>query len=105
GLLVPVALIATAAADPLPKQVTVLDCFVGNWKGTGTLEAGKDKAKVTLQLDCKRVAGKFGTECALHMTGIPGLPSYDEIDLFGWEPNTDTYHWFAVTNAGDTHDH
>jgi hypothetical protein len=36
---------------------------------------------------------------------MPGIASYEETDLFGYEPNTDTYHWYSVTNAGETHDH
>ena len=43
--------------------------------------------------------------CNLKITGVPGLPSYEETDLMGFEPNSKTYHWFAVTNAGETHDH
>ena len=25
--------------------------------------------------------------------------------MFGYEPHSNTYHWFAITNAGETHDH
>jgi hypothetical protein len=40
-----------------------------------------------------------------HLTGIPGLAAYDETDLMGYEPNSNTYHWYSITNAGETHDH
>ena len=40
-----------------------------------------------------------------HVTGIPGVAAYEETDLMGYEPNTNTFHWYAVTNAGETHDH
>jgi hypothetical protein len=104
-----VALPATAlAGDPkpgLPPQVAVMECLVGNWKGTGTVAMGKDKAKVDLTWNCKRTPGDFGVLCALHATGIPGVASYDETDLMGYEPGSNTYHWFSVTNAGETHDH
>jgi hypothetical protein len=43
--------------------------------------------------------------CTLEVTGVPGLATYVETDLMGYEPNTNTYHWYAVTNAGETHDH
>src|SRR5262249_49404389 len=48
---------------------------------------------------------KFGLSCSFQVTGIPGVPLYDETDLMGYEPNTNTYHWYSVTNAGETHDH
>ena len=43
--------------------------------------------------------------CSLEMTGAPGMGTYAETDLFGYEPNSDTFHWYSVTNAGETHDH
>ena len=92
-----------AAADTLPKPVQDMECLVGTWKGGGTLAMGKDKAKVTSALDCKRTSAKYGVLCTLAMGGMP--QPYAETDLFGYEPNTDTYHWFSVTNAGETHDH
>jgi hypothetical protein len=67
--------------------------------------AGKDKAKLDATWTCKRTSGQFGVLCNLRVTGIPGLAVYEETDLFGYEPNSKTYHWFAVTNSGETHDH
>jgi hypothetical protein len=94
-----------AAADPLPKPITDMECLVGNWKATGTLSAGKDSAKVNVTWNCKRISARFGITCAGVITGIPGLARYEETDLFGFEPNSNLYHWFSVTNAGETHDH
>lgn len=105
--LVTLALVAPAlaAADPLPRPVQNMECLVGSWKGTGTVAMGKDKAKVDVQIDCKRTSAKFGVQCSDRFTGIPGVALYEESDLFGYEPNTDSFHWYAVTNAGETHDH
>ena len=101
-----VALLAPiAAADSLPKEVEGMDCLLGNWKGAGTAQMGKDKAKIEATYSCKRTSGDFGVLCNLKITGIPGLASYEETDLMGYEPNSKTYHWYAVTNAGETHDH
>ena len=94
-----------ASADSLPKEVEGMDCLLGNWKGSGSLVMGKDKAKLDATYACKRTGGDFGVLCNLKITGIPGVPSYEETDLMGYEPNTKTYHWFSVTNAGETHDH
>lgn len=95
----------SAAAEPLPKPVAEMDCVVGAWKGGGTLTMGKDKAKIDATWTCKRTSSEFGVLCTFHVTGIPGVASYDETDLMGYEPNTNTYHWYSVTNAGETHDH
>jgi hypothetical protein len=95
----------TASAEPLPKPVENMECLVGTWKGGGTVAMGKDKSKVDLTWTCSRVSQKWGVLCTFHVTGIPGMASYDETDLMGYEPNTNTYHWYSVTNAGETHDH
>jgi len=94
-----------ASADNLPKEVQNMDCLLGSWTGTGTLTMGKDKVKVTATYNCKRTGGGFGLLCQLDMTGIPGVARYQETDLFGYEPNSKTYHWFSVTNGAETHDH
>ncbi len=95
----------TAVAEPLPKAVADMECMVGTWKGGGTFVAGKDSAKINATWSCQRTSSKFGVSCAFQVTGIPGVPVYDEADLMGYEPNTNTYHWYSVTNAGETHDH
>jgi hypothetical protein len=92
-------------ADKLPPLVAGMDCLVGTWHGAGSLTIGKDKAKIDAAWTCKRTPGDFGVICNLHVTGMPGGGTYEETDLMGYEPNTNTFHWFAVTNAGETHDH
>lgn len=104
-LLLAALLPLTASAEPLPKPVEGMECLVGTWKGGGTVAMGKDKAKIDATWTCNRVSQKWGVMCAFHVTGIPGVASYDETDLMGYEPNTNTYHWYSVTNAGETHDH
>jgi hypothetical protein len=99
------ALADPAVADPLPKPVSEMECLVGNWKMTGTFAVGADKAKIDATWSCKRTSSQYGVLCNLRITGIPGVPVYTETDLFGYEPNTNTYHWFSVTSAGETHDH
>lgn len=92
------------SADPAPKPVEKLNVLVGTWKGGGSMVMGKDTAKLEVVIDCKPTSAKFGVLCTLHATGMPGM-TYEETDLFGYEPNSDTYHWYSVTNAAETHDH
>jgi hypothetical protein len=94
----------TAAADAA-KEVASLKRLVGTWTGTGSVVMGNAKARIDASYECKLTSGGSGVACALRMTGIPGLAVYEESDLFGYEPGSGTYHWFAVTNAGETHDH
>jgi hypothetical protein len=107
-LLAPLALtlpLSAAAADPLPKQVADMQCLVGTWKGGGSMTLGKDTAKISASWSCKRTSAQFGVLCTFRITGMPGMAAYEETDLMGYEPNTNTYHWYSVTNAGETHDH
>ena len=99
------ALTSLARAEDLPKPIADLERFVGTWKAAGTMTMGKDSLKVSATLSCKRVSAKAGVMCTMEMKGIPGVPAAVETDLFGYEPGTNTYHWFSVTNIGETHDH
>ena len=105
-LVATVGFVSIAGADAsLPQEVDGMNCLVGTWKATGSVTMGKDTAKVTATWQCKRVSEKWGVLCTLSLKGVPGLPLYAETDMFGFEPNTRKYHWFSVTNAGETHDH
>lgn len=75
-----------AAADPLPKPVSDMECLVGTWKGGGSLTAGKDTAKLTATWNCKRTSAQFGVSCTFQVTGIPGVAVYDETDLMATSP-------------------
>jgi hypothetical protein len=99
------AIAGSSVNPPASKEIKDMECLVGNWKGAGQMVMGADKVDVKLAWGCKRSAGDWGVLCGLKMTGIPGMASYEETDLFGFEPGTGKYHWFSVTNAGETHDH
>ena len=99
----------TAMAAPkgtsLPKEIQEMDCLVGKWSGDATMKMGPDAAKVKLTWDCARASGDYGVACKAVMKGVPGMAAYQETDLFGYDPGAKKYHWFAVTNGGETHDH
>ena len=97
---------ARAGNPPPPKEVQMMSCLIGSWKGTGSMTMGKDKVDgVKMSWTCKSTAAAWGISCGAALTGIPGMEKYEETDLFGYEPGTGKYHWFSVTNAGETHDH
>ncbi len=98
------ALAAAGTATP-STEPDALTALVGTWKATGTLSMGGAPAQnVTVTWVCKATSAKAGVQCNLKMTGIPGM-TYECTDLFGYEPNSKTFHWYAVSNAGETHDH
>ena len=104
---------ALASADALPSppenRIRNLDSLVGSWKGGGTFALGdktaNETAKIAATWTCRATAAQYGVLCTFHVTGIPGVPAYEETDLLGFEPNSNAYHWYSVTNAGETHDH
>lgn len=104
-ILAAAAAMAPVKQPKLPKPQADMECLVGRWKGTGTLVMGDQQAKLDLSLDCKRTPGGFGIACTSRILGIPGMASYEETDLFGYDAGKNKYHWFSVTSGGETHDH
>jgi hypothetical protein len=106
--LVLAATAGTAAAGgnpPAPDEVKPLYALVGTWKGTATLTMGTDSIPVKVKITCSKVSGGWAVGCKMTATGIPGMSSYEESDLFGYDAGAQTYHWYAMTNTGEVHDH
>jgi len=101
-----IPLLATAGStDAVPAQAKELHCLVGKWKGEGKLTVGSEVASVKGKYVCKKISGGFGVACTAELTGVPGLDKYRQHDMWGYDAGADAYHWFAITNAGETHDH
>jgi len=92
-------------AQGAPAEVRGLADMVGTWEGTGTMRMGTQSANVRFRWVCEVASGGYAVRCGLSMTGVPGMASYEESDLMGWNPNDRLYHWYSVTNAGEVHDH
>jgi hypothetical protein len=102
---VAVAAPAFAKADAPPPEVKEMASMVGTWKGAATLAMGPEKTSLKVTMTCHAASAGWGVQCQTHFTGMPGGATYQEADLFGFEPNTRKFHWFSVTNMGETHDH
>ncbi len=102
----PTAALAKGSADPkLPKEVQAIHCMVGSWTAkNATVNLDGKKRKGDMTITCSPTAGGFGVLCTTKIT-VEGLGSFDETDLFGWNPQSQTYHWYAVTSMGESHDH
>jgi len=97
---------ANGKADPkLPKEIQGMYCLVGEWKSqNGSAIVDGKKHKVDVAVSCAPVAGGMGIGCTTKMA-IEGLGQSEESDLFGYDPGQNRYHWFSVTQMGETHDH
>jgi hypothetical protein len=103
---VSLTLASTATAETsakIPKQVRDLHGMVGNWRGTVAMNMGGQKAKLELSINCKLASAGNAVTCKSRFSGA-GMVVH-ETDLFGFDPETGKYHWFAVSSAGETHDH
>jgi len=106
----PAAAPASGGTGPTPKpglpdEVQAMHCLVGEWRGTGSAQFGAEQANVQFNLSCSPTSGGFGVQCQTRFSGLPGAATYEETDLFGFDPGRRKYHWFSVTNQGETHDH
>ena len=98
----------TQAEGSDPKaaaQLAGIQRMAGSWHGKGTMKDGGKTFKVDASLQCVSTSGGSGVRCETQFMGVPGMASYDETDLFGYDPGDGLVHWFSVTNAGETHDH
>jgi hypothetical protein len=102
------ALAGTASADGTtapPDEMKAVYGFVGTWKLNMTATMGADSAPVKGTWTCKKVSKGWGVACKLVVANFPGIGYYEENDLFGYDMGSKAYHWYAVTNGGEVHDH
>lgn len=92
-------------ADSIPKPAAAsFYPLIGKWHGQGEIkESGKAPAKMTLTLNCRKVAAGWAVACS--MTAKNKKLSISESDLMGVDAATGEAHWYAITNMGETHDH
>lgn len=95
---------ALAATEPLAPEIVKLPRFVGSWKGELELkEPDKHAQLLSFALDCESGAGGAAVRCTAREKSKE--MDIEEASLFGWEPNEQLVHFFAVTNQAETHDH
>lgn len=87
-----------------PKDVAQMQRLIGEWSGSAEIKMGKDKLEVNVTMSCESTSAGFGVLCKSRFTGLP-TGAHEETDLFGYDPGQNKYHWFSVTNDGETHDH
>lgn len=76
----------------------------GEWVGKATLTTGDQTLNFQLTMSNKAISGGWGLLSMVHGI-IPGMGSYNETDMFGYDAGRDLLHLFSVTSFGETHDH
>jgi len=95
---------ARVKPDPsLPAAVQEMYCLAGEWRGTATLKMGDAQDQLKMNLSCKPASAGHAILCSAEFAGKAFTAH--ETDLFGYDPGKNQYHWFSVTDQGDTHDH
>jgi hypothetical protein len=92
------------AVAKLPKEIQPMHCLVGTWQGSATFTQGAQKSPVKFNIRCEAASAGYGISCKASFTGFPSGAA-EETDLFGYDSSKRQYHWYAVTNQGETHDH
>jgi hypothetical protein len=77
---------------------------VGDWDIEGVLSYRNRLFR--LKGDCRfaRAAAGWGVLNVAKME-LEGLGSYEEVDLLGFDRESGTFHYFAITKTGSTRDH
>lgn len=90
-------------AAPNPG-VAKLQSLLGQWSGTAEMtEPGKSPMKVEVSIRCHQVSEGWAVLCRDRFSSKE--MDYRETDLFGYDAEAGEVHWYAVTNAGEVHDH
>ena len=103
GALLITATMNVAVAADVPADASRFHVLIGKWKGAGTMREGETSMNLKLGYSCKKVAAGWGVACEMIAKGKE--MEVVENDLMGVDPVTGTPHWYAVTSAGETHDH
>ena len=92
------------AAQDSPPPIAAFYTLVGNWQGQGEFgETDQTPATLALNLQCQKTSAGFGVSCQMQASNKEMAMS--ETDLFGHDPVSNTFHWYSVSNTGETHDH
>lgn len=107
------ALIAIAAsfcsplatwAQEVPAPIQKLAFLEGTWSGDATVTEGGQTTSFRLNIVVTKIAGGLGYY-AVGSADIPGMGTYTESDMFGYDAGKGLVHMFSVTATGETHDH
>lgn len=100
----PLPALSSADENAMMPAAAPFYALVGNWQGKGEFgETGQTPAKLVLNFQCQKTSAGWGVSCQMKASNKDMAMS--ETDLFGHDPVSNTFHWYAVTNTGETHDH
>lgn len=83
-------------AQETPEAIRKLAFLEGIWTGEASYVAGGQTTSFTMNITVTKIAGGLG----YYATGaddIPGVGTYSESNLFGYDAGKDLVHLFSVT--------
>jgi hypothetical protein len=107
SLLLTLVVAAPAAAQegmvPPPEAATDGN---GALTGTGTVTLPDGTVvPLTGTQTCASTAAGWGITCNLSVSGLPGGGTLEVAQLWGFNTGDGLFHFYAVTNMGEVHDH
>ena len=92
---------AEASKAPAAAQYNPL---LGKWKGKAQVqETGKPAVQLSMRLHCSKGSAGHAVRCDT-LAKNKDL-TIAESDLFGFDPISNTGHWYSISNIGEAHDH
>jgi hypothetical protein len=93
------------AMGPLPEKARVLHRLIGDWKMHGKGHMDGDEFDMDGSWCESPTASGFGLSGRWQVVDPEGkYPTYHESDLWGYDSETDTFHYLYVDNAGQVRD-
>jgi len=78
--------------------------LLGKWKGKAEIqEQGKPVVKLSMTVHCSKGSAGHAVRC--DTVAKNEQLTIAESDLFGFDPITNTGHWYSISNIGEAHDH
>jgi len=97
--------LVSAAGEVAAPAAATFYRLAGDWQGEGNVSENGQQTHLALHLGCGRAADGWAVLCTMSGSDHDGNGVLAETDLFGVDPVSGTSHWYAVNNAGETHDH
>ncbi len=90
-----------------PSEVKkTVDALVGHWSldGSDAQPGGKERLKITAEIDCRVAALGAAIACALS-GNVSGSGPIEASTIVGYDPAERIVHWMEISSTGEYHDH
>jgi hypothetical protein len=100
-----VGILPSLTAQEMPKDLTNMMKFLGNWEASNAvMTMGGKEYKFTYYSNFEKTAN--GSGLLMHeWADVPELGKFDGENLIGYDPVKKELLWYTVDNVGTTHEH